>query len=179
MEQPGFVDPVCGMTVAADGPHRCEHDGQHLPLLQSPLPREVPGGARALSRPKPAAPEAPSDAIYTCPMHPEIRQKGPGSCPICGMALEPLEVSLEEPENPELRDMSRRFWVSAALTLPLAALAMSEMLPGMPLQHAVSPRLLGFAAARARDAGGAVLRLAVLRARLARRSRRAGSTCSR
>jgi len=67
--------------------------------------------------------------IYTCPMHPEIRQDHPGSCPICGMALEPLSVSLQEEDNAELRDMTRRFWISAALTLPLLAITMGHMVP--------------------------------------------------
>ncbi len=70
---------------------------------------------------------------YTCPMHPEIVRSEPGSCPICGMALEPRTVTVEE-ENPELRDMSRRFWVSLVLTAPILALMVSEMLPGHPLQ---------------------------------------------
>ncbi len=144
MADTGFIDPVCGMSVAADGPHHCEHDGVTYrfgnPRCLAKFQAEP---ARYLDPRQPAA-EGPSDAVYTCPMHPEVRQVGPGSCPICGMALEPLEVSLEEPDNPELREMSRRLWIAALLTLPLAALAMSEMWPGMPLQHAVSPALLGF-----------------------------------
>jgi Cu+-exporting ATPase len=72
---------------------------------------------------------------YTCPMHPEIVRSEPGSCPICGMALEPRTVTAEEEENPELLDMTRRFWVSLALTAPLLMVAMLDMLPGMPVQH--------------------------------------------
>lgn len=75
--------------------------------------------------------------IYTCPMHPEIRQIGPGNCPICGMALEPEEISLEEEENPELKDFTKRFKVSAILSIPLVALAMSDLIPGQPVQHAI------------------------------------------
>ena len=75
-------------------------------------------------------------------MHPEIVRDEPGSCPICGMALEPRTVSLEDEPNPELVDMNRRFWISAALSLPLFIVAMSEMVPGQPLQHILSPRLL-------------------------------------
>ena len=74
---------------------------------------------------------------YTCPMHPEIIRSEPGSCPICGMALEPRTVTAIQEENPELRDMSRRFWVSLILTAPLLAIAMADMLPGMPVQHAL------------------------------------------
>ncbi len=70
-------------------------------------------------------------------MHPEIVRPGPGSCPICGMALEPRTVSIEAEENPELRDMTRRLWISLALTLPLLGIAMADMLPGMPVQHAL------------------------------------------
>ncbi len=69
-------------------------------------------------------------AEYTCPMHPEIRQHGPGSCPICGMALEPVEVTLEEVPNEELQDMTRRFWWSLAITAPILAFMVAEFLPG-------------------------------------------------
>ena len=72
---------------------------------------------------------------YTCPMHPEIVRNGPGSCPICGMALEPRTVSAGEEDNPELRDMSRRFWVSLMLTLPLLAVAMASMIREMPVRR--------------------------------------------
>ncbi len=86
-------------------------------------------------------PEMPQPAAtrveYTCPMHPEIVRPGPGACPICGMALEPRTVTAAEEENPELRDMTRRFWISLALTVPLLGIAMSDMLPGMPLQRAL------------------------------------------
>jgi P-type Cu+ transporter len=75
---------------------------------------------------------------YTCPMHPEIVRDAPGSCPICGMALEPRTVSLGAEENSELRDMRRRFWLSAALTLPVFAIGMSDLIPGQPLQQAIS-----------------------------------------
>ena len=73
--------------------------------------------------------------IYTCPMHPEIRQKGPGSCPICGMALEPEEIQLEETENPELVDFTKRLKLSVLLSVPLLFLAMSDLIPGQPVQH--------------------------------------------
>ena len=79
---------------------------------------------------------------YVCPMHPEIVRSEPGTCPICGMALEPRTVSLEEEANPELVDMTRRFWICVILTAPLLLLAMSDMLPGQPVQHAFSARLL-------------------------------------
>ncbi|HVK62395.1 MAG TPA: copper-translocating P-type ATPase [Bdellovibrionales bacterium] len=77
------------------------------------------------------------ERIYTCPMHPQIRQKGPGNCPICGMALEPEEVSLEDEENPELVDFTRRLKVSAVFATPLLLLAMSEMIPGRPVQRLI------------------------------------------
>lgn len=77
------------------------------------------------------------EKIYTCPMHPEVRQKGPGNCPICGMALEPEEISLEDEENPELKDFTKRLQVSATLSIPLVALAMSDLIPGQPVQHSM------------------------------------------
>jgi Cu+-exporting ATPase len=76
-----------------------------------------------------------SKAEYTCPMHPEIVRPLPGSCPICGMALEPRTVTLNQEEYPELRDMRRRLWFSLALTLPLVGIDMLHMMPGMPVQH--------------------------------------------
>src|SRR5690606_9472130 len=99
-------------------------------------------GAAATSTSTP--PATPGAAVeYTCPMHPEIVRSGPGSCPICGMALEPRTVA-EVEDDPELRDMTRRFRVSLALTLPVFALAMSEMLPGQPLQRAFGERAIAW-----------------------------------
>jgi Cu+-exporting ATPase len=86
---------------------------------------------------EPETPVAATKVEYTCPMHPEIVRPGPGTCPICGMALEPRTVTAQEEENPELRDMNRRFWISLVLTVPLLAIAMSDMLPGMPVEHAL------------------------------------------
>src|SRR5712664_4245779 len=80
----------------------------------------------------------PPGVLYTCPMHPEIRKAGPGNCPICGMALEPVVASAEAGPNPELINMTRRFWIGLALTVPVFGLAMAEHLPGL---HAVLPGL--------------------------------------
>jgi Cu+-exporting ATPase len=110
------------------------------PEVRESKPGACPKCGMAL---EPAAPSAPSvKTEYVCPMHPEIVRDEPGSCPICGMALEPRTVTLEDAPNPELVAMTRRFWISAALSLPLFIVAMSDMLPGQPLQHIVSTRLL-------------------------------------
>jgi Cu+-exporting ATPase len=94
---------------------------------------------------EPAAPVVPAARTeWVCPMHPQIVRSEPGTCPICGMALEPRTVTADEAINPELADMTRRFWIGLALTAPLLALAMSDLLPGQPVQHAVSPRLLAW-----------------------------------
>ena len=85
---------------------------------------------------EPSLPFQPTEKTeYTCPMHPEIVRDRPGSCPICGMALEPRVISIDDAENPELTDMRRRFWISAALTIPVFAIGMSDLLPGAPLQR--------------------------------------------
>jgi P-type Cu+ transporter len=105
-------------------------------------PGACPKCGMALEPRTPASPATKTE--YVCPMHPQIVRDEPGSCPICGMALEPRVVTLEEEENPELKAMKRRFWVSVALTLPVLFLAMSEMIPGQPIRHALSPRLLTF-----------------------------------
>jgi len=94
-----------------------------------------------LAAPARGAPARTDERIFTCPMHPEVRQKGPGACPKCGMALEPVEVTAEEGPNPELIDMSWRFWVSLALTVPVFALATAEM---------VTPQLVAGLGARTR-----------------------------
>jgi len=84
--------------------------------------------------------DGPKDAIYTCPMHPEVRQVGPGDCPICGMALEPLDATAEQDDS-ELRDMTRRFWVSALFSAPLLFYVMGNMLFDHPFHQVVSPAL--------------------------------------
>jgi Cu+-exporting ATPase len=105
-------------------------------------PADIP----AVQKPaKTALPEAAQGTIWTCPMHPQIRRNGPGQCPICGMALEPLEPTLDEGPNPELIDMTRRFWVSAAFSLPLLLIAMGMELFGwnvMPTRTAVWVQLV-------------------------------------
>ena len=101
------------------------------PEVRSAVPAACPRCGMALE------PEMATRVEYTCPMHPEIVRPGPGSCPICGMALEPRTVTAHEEENPELRDMTRRFWISVALTVPLLGIAMGHMLPGMPLARMI------------------------------------------
>ena len=102
------------------------------PEVQARKPGPCPSCGMALER---TIPLAATRTEYTCPMHPEIVRPGPGFCPICGMALEPRTVTATEEENPELRDMTRRFWISLILTVPLLAIAMVDMLPGMPIEH--------------------------------------------
>jgi P-type Cu+ transporter len=94
---------------------------------------------------EPLSPSAPAAKIeYTCPMHPEIVRDQPGSCPICGMALEPRTVTLEEEKNPELVDMTRRFWLSVVLTIPLFIFAMSEFVPGHLIESMIPMRIQGW-----------------------------------
>jgi len=97
---------------------------------------------------EPVAPAAPPRAKveYTCPMHPQIVRDAPGTCPICGMALEPRTVSADagEEENAELQDMTRRFWIGLVLSVPLLAFAMSDMFPANPLRHLTSPRVIAW-----------------------------------
>ena len=104
------------------------------PEVRSAVPAACPRCGMAL---EPEMPVATTRVEYTCPMHPEIVRPGPGHCPICGMALEPRTVTAQEEENPELRDMTRRFWISVALTVPLLGIAMGHMLPGMPMRRLI------------------------------------------
>src|SRR5690606_6875728 len=139
------VDPVCGMTIdPATAAGRSEYGGAtwHFcstgcktrfdadPARYASLGTASPGTPATSG--KPAAKRGLSRVMHVCPMDPEVRQMGPGSCPKCGMALEPEEIVAEEDDNPELDDMTRRFKASAALTLPLLAVAMLPMLPGFP-----------------------------------------------
>ena len=122
------IDPVCGMQVdPARSTHRFDHGGQVFHFCSSRCREKFSADPAAYLRAKPAA--APAGTIYTCPMHPEIRQAGPGSCPICGMALEPLVATAEAAPNHELIDMTRRFWIGAALAAPVFALEMGGHLP--------------------------------------------------
>jgi Cu+-exporting ATPase len=118
-----------GAPAAAGSVYVCPMD----PEVRASKPGPCPKCGMALEPEHPAAPATRTE--YTCPMHPEIVRDAPGSCPICGMALEPRVVTLDEGENPELKDMRRRFWVSLALTVPVAGIAMSHLLPGDPLAH--------------------------------------------
>jgi Cu+-exporting ATPase len=189
LESRTAIDPVCGMTVALKtAAGSFEYNGQSYyfcadhclakfrinpesflnksALAISALPvaiqrskvgsKAVNGGAYTCpmhpevrqsgpgSCPKcgmalePATITAPKSKIeYTCPMHPEIVRDAPGSCPICGMALEPRTVSLAEEKNPELKQMSRRFWVCVVLSIPLLLIGMSELIPGAPLDELI------------------------------------------
>ncbi|MCU0954850.1 MAG: heavy metal translocating P-type ATPase [Hyphomicrobium sp.] len=129
-------DPVCGMDV---DPHRAKHRAEYQGRVYYFCAERCrtkfladPDAYLGAHKPPPVI----EGAVYTCPMHPEIRQLGPGSCPICGMALEPEDVSADTGPNPELADMSRRFWIAAALALPVVALEMGGHFLG--LSHAVS-----------------------------------------
>jgi Cu+-exporting ATPase len=112
------------------------------PEIQEMGPSPCPKCGMALE--PESVPMSATRTEYTCPMHPEILRDAPGDCPICGMALEPVTVTAEEPENPELVDMTRRFWVSAVLTLPLLVIAMGGMIPGISFEWIGSHRVLAW-----------------------------------
>ena len=114
----GVRDPVCGMTVDPHTtPHRHEHRGRTYYFCSAGCRTKFAADPAKYLAPRQAKapPPVPEGTIYTCPMHPEIRQVGPGSCPICGMALEPELVTAEAGPNPELADMTRRFWIGLVL----------------------------------------------------------------
>jgi heavy metal translocating P-type ATPase len=128
-------DPVCGMLVTIDGAkHTAAHEDTTY-YFCNPGCRtkffEQPAAYLKPSLRPPAPPAVAPGTIYTCPMHPEIRQEGPGSCPICGMALEPATVTAETGPNAELAEMTRRFWIGLALTIPVFALEMGGHLTGL------------------------------------------------
>jgi Cu+-exporting ATPase len=123
---------------AAGNAYVCPMD----PEVREDYPGACPKCGMAL---EPSLPLAPATQVeYICPMHPQIVRPGPGSCPICGMALEPRTVVAEEPEIPELVSMTRRFWSSVALTIPVLVLGMSDLIPGQPIQSLLSARAMGW-----------------------------------
>ncbi|MGH9240616.1 MAG: heavy metal translocating P-type ATPase [Vicinamibacterales bacterium] len=126
------VDPVCGMTISPDDAvGRVDHRGQTYYFCNESCLEQFRDDPDRFLSPDARQPQAvPAGTEWTCPMHPEIVRSEPGSCPICGMALEPKTISLEDAGNPELEDMTRRFRVSTALTAPTLLIAMSEFLPG-------------------------------------------------
>jgi len=121
------LDPVCGMTIEeAEAVGTYTHDGVTYYFCHPSCLDRFKADPKQFLEPAPAAQAAPG-ATYTCPMHPEIVQQGPGSCPICGMALEPTTVSLADEPNPELLDMTRRFRIAAVLAAPVFVVTMADM----------------------------------------------------
>ncbi len=178
-----IVDPVCGMKVTESSAYAAEHRGEAYSFCSNHCRVKFEAAPERYVTPRRDEPNtAPDGATYTCPMHPEVRQSepgscpkcgmalelagvpqpvkptewvcpmhpeivrdAPGSCPICGMALEPRTMDIDDSEeNPELKDMSRRFWFAAALTVPLVIVAMGDLLPGRPISHLFSTRVRTF-----------------------------------
>jgi len=135
------TDPVCGMTVKPDTQHRLTHEGEEVLFCSAgcaskfaadPAKYTHAHHGHSMHGGPPVDPETvPAGSKWTCPMHPEIVRDGPGSCPICGMALEPMMPSADAGPNPELIDMSRRFWIGAVLALPVLALEMGRHFLGI------------------------------------------------
>jgi len=143
------TDPICGMTVDEKTARSAVRDGVTFffcsegclrKFTGDPVPAATPPCCGS-HRPAAKAPAGRADAIYTCPMHPEVEQVGPGACPKCGMDLEPKTLQLDAGEDdPELRSMTRRFWSAAALTLPVFLMSMLPML-GVPVDRWLGPTI--------------------------------------
>lgn len=141
-----FIDPVCGMTVTPDNEKSINYEkklfffcSKHCleKFRADPVTYTSRPVTSELSKAVSANASSPSRSqLYTCPMHPQIQQIGPGSCPICGMALEPMDATTEVDDS-ELKDMTRRFWISLVLSLPLLFITMSEFIPGLNLHHRI------------------------------------------
>ncbi len=130
----GAAPSAAGSAATSSSAQAAAYVCPMCPEVRSAVPAACPSCGMALEREMPIS---ATRVEYTCPMHPEIVQPGPGHCPICGMVLEPRTVTAQEEENPELRDMTHRFWISLAFTAPLLAIAMGHMLPGMPTQRLI------------------------------------------
>jgi P-type Cu+ transporter len=155
------IDPVCGMSVSTQSAHFIEHSGHRYVFCCNgcrekfradpgryinKAPSVPPTQGTAFSAPAAnTIAGATRDTTYTCSMHPQIRRDAPGSCPLCGMALEPLHPTAEAAANPELRDMTRRFWVGAALAAPLFVWEMTAHVTAPGWHHLVSPSVVVWA----------------------------------
>ena len=140
------LDPVCGMTIDAESAAGSwEYKGQRYYFCHPSCEERFKADPERFLNPSTNedAP-APPGTVYTCPMHPEVRQDHPGACPICGMALEPATITLDETPNEELADMTRRFWWSLALTAPILAVMVAELLPGQPLHARIGAGALNW-----------------------------------
>ncbi|MEA2818179.1 MAG: P-type Cu+ transporter [Bradyrhizobium sp.] len=142
------TDPVCGMRVDPQtAKHRLAYKGQGYFFCSGRCRERFAAEPDKFLQPKAAEPAANPGSVYTCPMHPEVKQIGPGTCPICGMALEPEQVSLDDVRDPELIDMTRRFWIALALTLPVFVIEMGGHLGLMHLLPANWSNWISFALA--------------------------------
>jgi P-type Cu+ transporter len=136
-------DPVCGMTVtAATAKYHTKHAGTDHYFCSAGCQTKFGADPDKYLKPRVPAPTPPAQpgVIYTCPMHPQIQQPKPGSCPICGMALEPMGATAETGPSAELMDMTRRFWIGAVLAVPTVILEMGGHFPGLNLHHYISPQ---------------------------------------
>ena len=143
-ESQTVIDPVCGMTVDPHtAKHRAKHAGHPYYFCSIGCKTKFEADPAKYLKPGQASADPVAEgAIYTCPMHPQIRQVGPGNCPICGMTLEPEVVTRDAPPNAELADMTRRFWVALALATPVFILEMGSHIPS--LSHLVDHRTSGW-----------------------------------
>ncbi|MGQ0760842.1 MAG: heavy metal translocating P-type ATPase [Acidobacteriota bacterium] len=146
LSPPAPPQPVTIEIRRHDKPSSASTDSREYTCPMHPEVRQVgPGSCPKCGMALEPVSAAPATKIeYTCPMHPEIVRDAPGSCPICGMALEPRTITIEEEENPELVDMTRRFWVSVGLSLPVFLIGMNDLVPGRPLEQIVSMDALGW-----------------------------------
>ena len=145
MDAAKTTDPVCGMSVdPASAKYKTVHNGETTYFCCPACKQKFDADPAKYADGPPASAPAPKGTIYTCPMDPEIIQEGPGTCPICGMALEPMGIpAADEGPNPELVDFTRRFWVGLALTIPLLILAMGPML-GLPVRAMLGEPVAGW-----------------------------------
>lgn len=135
-------DPVCGMMVdPTTTPHSTVHIGHTFHFCSARCKEKFAADPHAYMAPGEPKPVPEPGTIYTCPMHPQIRQSQPGSCPICGMALEPLVAVGEEKPNPELVDMTRRFWISLVFAVPVLILEMGGHIPGLMIHQWIDPKI--------------------------------------
>ncbi|HOY22147.1 MAG TPA: heavy metal translocating P-type ATPase [Cellvibrio sp.] len=134
-----YTDPVCGMKTTADPAKLVENAGVNYYFCSQKCVEKFRANPQQYLQPQAvntANNSTSKNTTYTCPMHPQIQQAGPGTCPICGMALEPMDATAQADDS-ELQEMTRRFWVSLALSLPLLFITMSEFIPGLNLHHRI------------------------------------------
>ena len=161
-EESSLRDPVCGMSVTSESLHRYDFEGQGYSFCCSGCAEKFAADPVKYLNRDTEADQTPAATIFTCPMDPEVEQVGPGSCPKCGMALEPKTLALRDQDDSELRNMSRRFLFAALFSLPLVTMVSARYASGTADLYALARAITGLRRVGAGDPGLSMVGVALL-----------------